>query len=487
MSSAPKVSGLLLALAACASSPNPPPTETATLGRAELLDPNTCKTCHPEHFRDWAASLHAYASDDPVFRAMQRRGQRETGGMLGTFCLRCHAPLAVRDGLLTGTEDLDSLTPAYRGITCAYCHSVDGVVASHNNGLQNAEPQTMRGPIAEPLANPAHRSAWSPLHNRDRLESSALCGSCHDVVTPPGAPLERSFLEWQASVFNRAPGGTTCGQCHMPQGAAEAPVATAPGAPLRRAHSHLFPAVDLPLTPWPDLERLRVASQAQLDKTLQLAVCVEKVGAAARLAVILGNLAAGHGFPSGAALDRRLWVEVVAQSGGQVTYASGALADDATVTDAADPDLWLLRDCGFDAAGKEVHMFWEVAKVVGNALPAQATFLPTDPRFYQSHRRAYYPRGGALLPTVPDAVSVRVRLQPVAREVLDDLVASGDLAPALRARIQTWQVGQTLTWTAMTATHTFVRDGISLSCAAYGLDPRADTVPAVRLPHCAPE
>ena len=31
-----------------------------------------------------------------VFLAMNERGQRETGGQLGPFCVNCHAPLAVR-------------------------------------------------------------------------------------------------------------------------------------------------------------------------------------------------------------------------------------------------------------------------------------------------------------------------------------------------------------------------------------------------------
>ena len=45
--------------------------------------------------------MHAYAADDPVFVAMNKRGQRETNGELGTFCVKCHAPMAVANGTIT--------------------------------------------------------------------------------------------------------------------------------------------------------------------------------------------------------------------------------------------------------------------------------------------------------------------------------------------------------------------------------------------------
>ena len=81
--------------AASCSSKSAQPTYFA---RDTLLDPQTCKQCHANHFADWSASMHAYASDDPVFRAMNQRGQRETKGQLGSFCVKCHAPMAVNEG-----------------------------------------------------------------------------------------------------------------------------------------------------------------------------------------------------------------------------------------------------------------------------------------------------------------------------------------------------------------------------------------------------
>src|SRR5262249_44963424 len=64
--------------------------------REQLMDPETCKTCHQKHYDQWSGSMHAYASDDPLFLAMNARGQREA--KLGKFCVNCHAPMAVLTG-----------------------------------------------------------------------------------------------------------------------------------------------------------------------------------------------------------------------------------------------------------------------------------------------------------------------------------------------------------------------------------------------------
>src|SRR6185295_1082953 len=79
---------------------------------AELQDPQTCNECHPRHVTQWSGSMHAYASEDPVFVAMNRRGQRETNGELGTFCVQCHAPMAVKLGLTDGTNFDPATLPA---------------------------------------------------------------------------------------------------------------------------------------------------------------------------------------------------------------------------------------------------------------------------------------------------------------------------------------------------------------------------------------
>ena len=77
--------------------------------------------------------MHAFAADDPMFRAMNARGQRETDGGLGTFCVNCHAPMAVRDGKTTDGLNLDDpCRPSTSGVTCFFCHSIASVDGAHN-------------------------------------------------------------------------------------------------------------------------------------------------------------------------------------------------------------------------------------------------------------------------------------------------------------------------------------------------------------------
>src|SRR5580658_64008 len=148
---------LVVALAACG--------HTAVDPVATLEDPSTCATCHPQHFAQWSQSMHAYASQDPVFVAMNKRGQRETNNALGTFCVQCHAPMAVALGETDGTTfDPTTLTPATDGVTCYFCHDVASVGSDHyNNSLTLALDQTMRGGLQGPHGTSAHDSAYDPL------------------------------------------------------------------------------------------------------------------------------------------------------------------------------------------------------------------------------------------------------------------------------------------------------------------------------------
>ena len=67
----------VLAGGACDDGDNSPPAPRAT--REQLLDPATCGQCHRTQYEEWQSSMHAYASDDPIFVAMNQRGQREAG------------------------------------------------------------------------------------------------------------------------------------------------------------------------------------------------------------------------------------------------------------------------------------------------------------------------------------------------------------------------------------------------------------------------
>lgn len=443
-----------LLFAACGNDEN---ESAARPAREALFDAKNCRNCHSEQYDEWSASMHAYASRDPVFLAMNRRGQEETNGALGDFCVRCHAPLAVSEGLTTDGLNLESLPEAVQGVGCYTCHNVATIEGQHNNPLQSREDHTLLGRISDPRPSSFHDSEYSPLLAGDQADSAAMCGTCHDVVLPPPVELalERTHLEWQSSVFapENAPqpsAVSTCAACHMR--GQRGPVAS--GGPERVRHLHHMAGVDAPLEPFPNTddrerdERLaaeqRQELQKSLDSTLRIEICVQLVpGDRAAVQVTIDNASAGHNFPSGVAHDRRAWVELTASREGAILYQSGAVPDGQAVTEAklADPDLWLFRDEVKDANGQDAHMFWDIAELTPRTIPVQVTADQSDPRYYLSHAFRRFPRDPAqLIEGSPDLVSVRVRIRPVGLDVIDDLIGSGHLAERFRSQIPTFDL-----------------------------------------------
>lgn len=426
-----------IALASCTSSK----TESAkTLTGEALLDPNNCLPCHADQFKEWSGSMHAYAGEDPVFVAMNRRMQRETNGQAGTLCVGCHAPVAVRLGKTTDGLDLAQLPSYMRGVTCFFCHTTDAVEGTHNNPLRLAGDDVMRGGIGRPIDAP-HRSGYSSLHDREQQSSATTCGGCHDVVTALGAHVERTFQEWQGSLYAK-PGQLSCGKCHME--GRDGVAAKVGGAPTRTIHDHSMAAVDVALTPFSDDVAQRAAVQKLLDATLLAKLCVKQTPGGLVAEVTLDNAFAGHKFPSGAAQDRRAWLELVAYRNGAQVFASGVVPDKKATTSISDPNLWLLRDKIFDADGKETHLFWQAARYESELLSAAVTADPKDPAFFHSVTKTY-----PLPLPAPDRVTMRVRMRPVDFDLLDDLVASKDLDPAVLDRVPTYDLASTVKeWTS---------------------------------------
>jgi hypothetical protein len=459
----------------------------ATAPFADLTDPAACKSCHPDHYDEWAGSMHAYAAEDPVFLAMNRRAQRDNPAT-GTFCVQCHAPVAVRERLTTDGLNLEELPREKRGVTCYFCHSAEKVDGTHNNPLVLAKDGTLFGPFSDPAPGMPHKGKYAPLFDDGAAQSAAACGSCHDIQNLQGAHVERTFEEWQGTLFASMPAGQSCAGCHMP--GRDGPASTVSPTKVRRLHNHAFPAVDLALTPFPaespQNDEQRAAAQALLDTVVQGTLCLDP--AAGRIALTLDNVSAGHSWPSGATPDRRAWIELTAYAGEQVLYTSGGPAA-LPLEGSADPDLWLLRDCLFDGAGAEQTMFWQAARVAGNAIPGAIIPDVKDPTsFSRTHVKQQYP-GGPALAQAPTRITARVHLQAIGDDVLRELVDAGDLDPSVPAQIARYQLGggAVLDWTPTTASPVVdPASGATLSCVSTGTY-RATTVPATSHAACAAE
>jgi hypothetical protein len=420
------------------------------LSREELMKPETCMGCHPKHYREWASSMHAYAGIDPVFLAMNRRGQRETDGALGDFCVRCHAPMAVREGATMNGLNLDDVPRELKGVTCYFCHAAVSHEALSNNGLVLKEDGVMRGPIANAVDPGVHGVSGSAYHDPKRSESSALCGSCHDVVTPAGVHVERTYEEYSQSLFAREGlGFASCQTCHMEAAPEQQEIADMPGMtlPKRKRHSHLWPAVDIALTDdFPDQDVQYDAVMCELVNSLGVSQLQALNPLGLEFLVTL-ETNAGHAQPSGAAQDRRMWIQTKAYDAqGNVISESGAIEDDEVEEPSAgspghDRFLTMLRDRLYDADAQEVHLFW------------QAEPSPTYPDGHSGRYLLAQDAAKHVLeanytnPGPVDRFEVEVKMRPVGMDILRSLVETGDLDESVLARMRTFTLGSA-TWRA---------------------------------------
>lgn len=354
MRAALALSIIVAALAACSSKEQPAqPAPDTGIDHSDLVfrDPETCRTCHAEHVRQWEGSMHAYAATDPLFHGIADVMTVDFGGELASaqFCTQCHTvPGTLRGetvlekgpgGVPTiKTQGLSKI--AQMGVSCDVCHSAARVAESFNANIVFEPNGTIRGPFGGALATDAHPSIESPLHR-----TGELCAGCHNVVLPGGpgrtVPLESTGTEWKEW---KSKGGTKeCQDCHMPA-RGRGPVA--PGGPDRELHAHTFVGVDVALVDgFPHKDEQRALSEKLLAGAVKLAA--KKVDAG--LEVSLENLA-GHAVPSGSTTERRMWIEArVTAATGEVVFqtgmldANGDLMDgfpEHTVNPAGDPALW---------------------------------------------------------------------------------------------------------------------------------------------------
>ncbi len=491
--------GLALLLLACSDETVPATQNDAggalpsgALTAEQLRDPLTCKGCHPIHYREWSSSMHAYAAKDPVFLAMNRRGQRETNGALGSFCVKCHAPMALVDGRTEDGLNLEELPELEHGVSCYYCHNVAGVEGDHNGLLRIANDSTMRGPIDDPVITDAHRAEYSEFFEATGAHSSTMCGSCHDIVTPTGVHLERTFKEYRAGLFSKSATGEpplngTCVACHMPGRQGFAAIAPA-GVQPRMVHEHLWPGIDVALIDFPNREAMRSAVEdCQLGQPSLSFFTLEVTPPDLFTFQLETN--AGHNQPSGAAQDRRMWLEFAAYDEDGTLLrevSSGIIADDEIEEKPAtdpnhDPHLLMFRDRIFDAQGEPVHMFWEAEKSAAYPDGYKTQLLPVATTTYIEGRHAVVKqyRASTADGRLPSRVTARLKIRPIGHDVLHDLIESGDLDPQIAAAMPTFTFGAKIDWTPADGVMTPVSAEVKTDCGTYRclLDPSSPNCP----------
>jgi hypothetical protein len=334
-------------------------------------------------YNQWRSTMMANASRDPLWRAVVSAEMSATpsrAAEIESKCMRCHAPMALTNQELTGAPapTLASLQDeasadaqlALDGVSCTLCHQIQpndlGQPASYSGHFTVTQGRQIFGPYPNPFGNPMKRDTdFSPVQG-GHIQSSALCGSCHTLLTeaftPEGEPTgdvfpeQTPYLEWRNSQFNdevAAPGpdAQSCQSCHMPRllnpdgSERSTRIARAPnggsfgGASARSPYAeHLFvggntliPAIlrdnmDVfqPLAPRAAFDTTIARALDQLEhRTAEVAVThIAVEGGTLSVDVRLNNLT-GHRFPTGHP-SRRAWVRLeVRDATGRVVFVSG--------------------------------------------------------------------------------------------------------------------------------------------------------------------
>jgi Cytochrome c554 and c-prime len=193
-----------------------------------------CAKCHQKIYDEWRVSGHAYATVSPMFQRFEQLVQDLTKGTVGTFCMRCHAPVATQMNIPRHESLLAGAHVLREGITCVACHRV-----VERYGRVNGERRIETGRLVDPIvgnsggdgvaAVVANAEQWKvtidPNDKRPRqvihqaaiqfeqLSNSSFCAGCHQVVVQPGIGLEVVYLQYRSGPAYQK--GISCQDCHM--------------------------------------------------------------------------------------------------------------------------------------------------------------------------------------------------------------------------------------------------------------------------------
>jgi len=201
-----------------------------------------CGKCHPNQFKEWSVSSHAYASVSPMFNKFEQALNNFASGTVNYFCVRCHASVGTSLGELRSIAWWDRAPAAKEGITCVTCHRV-GEAYGKSNGARRITPGSIHEAIFGPfdtmggikaisgarqygiLVDPEEPDRppdpdgkqWIRIHQTaiqsDVLKQAEFCVPCHQVAVYAGIKLETVWEEYRASPAAKE--GITCQQCHM--------------------------------------------------------------------------------------------------------------------------------------------------------------------------------------------------------------------------------------------------------------------------------
>lgn len=397
-----------------------PGTQVGDVPANHARSASECRVCHggyspeTEPYSTWAGSLMALGGRDPLFFAQMTTANQDVANV-GSYCLRCHVPVAVGTGHVAQANGSTLTAIDQEGVNCHFCHTMvdpqyqtgvspiedqailgalEQVPAFFGNAMFVLDPEDRRrGPRLDAAA--PHVTLVSPFHQR-----SAMCGTCHDVgnvattrqpdgswrynllnapapdANPQGQfPLERTYTEWKLSAFGadgvdmdgrfggaRGDVVSTCQDCHMPTATGRA---CSWGAVRSDLPSHEFAgaavqSLDLIVAHTvgdPDIDQSAIAAgRARALSMLQRAADVELSLTGKQVTARVVNHS-GHKLPTGHIEGRRVWLNLrfLDPAGGLLHEYGGYDEATATLDEASTMVYEMLVGLSAEAAGVTGH------------------------------------------------------------------------------------------------------------------------------------
>ena len=201
-----------------------------------------CGECHPNQYKQWSLSSHAYANVSPMFNKFEQKINDLASGTINSFCVRCHASVGSALGERRDIPWWERSAASSEGITCVTCHRV-GEAYGKTNAARRITPGSIHEPVFGPfdttgglkaisnargyqlLVSPDQpdrpdepdETKWIRIHQTaiqsTVLTQSEFCATCHQVQVHPGIKLETVWEEYRSSPAAKE--GITCQKCHM--------------------------------------------------------------------------------------------------------------------------------------------------------------------------------------------------------------------------------------------------------------------------------
>ena len=322
---------------------------------------------------DWRATMMANSARDPYWHAAVRREVLDhptAQAAIEDKCSTCHMPMARFDAAAAGGQgqvfaNLAPVSPqhdlAADGVSCTVCHQISaenlGEHASFDGGFAIETASDSRvafGPHDVDSGRQAlmHSAATFRPSASTHIQRSELCATCHTLFTTAldeagqqigTLPEQVPYQEWLHSDYRAT---NSCQSCHMPEVAAEAPIASVLGQPRPNVSQHTFLGANAFMLDIlrknrgelgvAALPRELEAAAAETREFLSTRAATLAIAAAQRTAggvelTLDLRSSTGHKLPT-AYPSRRAWLHVVVRDAeGRAVFESGAVRPDGSI------------------------------------------------------------------------------------------------------------------------------------------------------------